>query len=198
MKKLILAFALIALFLGAKAQSNDFITLRTGKIFECKITSIDTTNKTLTCSNLEGESIGIVPFSKIIRYNIDGVNYPISDDNVSLAFDSRILTNKYKTGGDLIKFANQAQTGIGLMLVGTLISTSAFLINTNKDTQEEVDKAQSNQNIMIYTGLAVSTVGFIVHLASFKNARNAGKLMQLSDEVSLNVTDYGVGLVKNF
>jgi len=115
MKNLLLSCALIALFIGAKAQTKDVITLKTGKVVDCNITVIDTANQSLTCTNDKGDLIGVVPFSKIESYNVNGENYYLDQEikYSDLATSSRGVFSSYvASDGAVYKIGDRIKIGV--------------------------------------------------------------------------------------
>jgi hypothetical protein len=88
----------------------------------------------------------------------------------------RMADSLHDAGQNLVRFSNQAQLGIGLMIVGPLISMAS-----TKTSLKQV------QNIYIGTGAVVATAGLITWVLSYNKTRRAGQTL-------LNINPDGLGI----
>jgi hypothetical protein len=207
MKKLFLFLAVGLLCVsGLFAQkANDFFIYKSGHIVNCIILEVDSVENNLKYKLRKSSSIRFEPLDKILAFYIDKSeakdgfninNQGQNEDKLALG-DIKLVDNQEidLAGYQLLRFADNAQTGTSLMLVGTLMSVGSLIL---KDEFEilgvKIKSTENSRHTIAGIGLVVSTVGAIVQLVGYSNARNAGKLMQLNDRVSLNTTQDGIGL----
>ena len=198
MKKIFLVL-MIALSAEFASAQMDVINLRDGTVIKCKIVSVDTVSKSITYMDKYLVKKTTIELSKVGSYELDGeVNKGMPQKTPVVAekkTDVEIdLTNSStgKAGLHLMKFADQAQTGILLTMAGSLVSILPYtMTNDNPEDYKKFEKKQRNVAII---GVGISLVGFVVYLTSFSQARKAGEIMRISDSFSFNVTDSGVGL----
>ncbi len=198
MKKIFLVL-MIALSAEFASAQMDVINLRDGTVIKCKIVSVDTVSKSITYMDKYLVKKTTIELSKVGSYELDGeVNKGMPQKTPVVAekkTDVEIdLTNSStgKAGLHLMKFADQAQTGILLTMAGSLVSILPYtMTNDNPEDYKKFEKKQRNVAII---GVGISLVGFVVYLTSFSHARKAGEIMRISDGFSFNITDSGVGL----
>lgn len=202
MKK-ILIFLTYSFFIGScvfaqntNSTFKDSINLKSGELIYCKIDKVDSTTNTITFHNNKVNAYQEVAFIDIISFTkIQPESGVVVSESVIPIGSVTQLNQQYvnrsvnNTAGDqLIKFANQAQTGIVLMLFGSIITTGSFFIEPKDDGKNTAG------NTVAVLGMGLSLTGYIIHTVSYSRARNAGELMKLSNSVSLNSTQEGVGL----
>lgn len=201
MKKLVLVLVVV-LFAGFASAQKDVINLKDGTVIKCKIVSVDTLSKSISYLSKDLNEKFSIELSKVGSYEMDGeINKgmpvkekpapvaPLTEDQLYSQPDAR---NK-AAGLNFIKFADQAQTGIFMMMVGTAISTLPWILSS--DDTSDASATENKQKTVAYIGMGVSLIGFIVHISSFSKARKAGEIMQINENLSVNVTDCGLGLV---
>jgi hypothetical protein len=191
MKKLFIILVSVMLIsnITFAQKAKDIINLKTGESIKCIIQKVDTVDYSLTYIDAVLNVQKVISLDYVGSYSIDGVinaGLPIVKSKVIIPISASPITQKKinnDAGAQLVKFANQAQTGIVMMIAGSII-TSASMLTDNSETQK----------VLVYSGLAVSTVGLIINMASYANARKAGKIMQLSQDLSMHATQDGIGL----
>lgn len=207
MKKLFLFLAVGLLCVsGLFAQkANDFFIYKSGQVVNCIILDIDSVDNSIKYKLNNQSSIKFESLDKILtvqNYKSEANDGSIKDtqaqtENTPFEGELRLNANQMLdlAGYQLTKFAKKAQTGNSLMLMGTIISVCPLLIKDSYGSTGIVSKSRDDLRLTFAgIGIAVSTIGVIVQYISFSHARNAGKLMQLNDKVSLNATQDGIGL----
>ncbi len=176
------------------AQSKDnFIYLRTGEQIRCSFIELDSINNQLNFKAARSNVLRSVAMSEVGSYIINGVvNAGIKSivlpPSKAPAFKP-LSASCSEAGQQLIKFADNAQAGIGLLIAGSIITLSSALV-VKSDYSTNLSGAEKDQKIsrtLLATGSAVSALGFIIHLSSYSNARKAGQIL-------LNSTQDGVGV----
>jgi hypothetical protein len=207
MKKLVFFLAVSLLFVsGLFAQkANDFIIYKSGRIVKCKILNVDSVDNNIKYQLSKSSPIRKVSMDKILAFHIykseanDGSNKinQGQTENTPNVGEIRLTDNQELdlAGCQLTKIANLEQTGTSLVIMGAVISVGSLLMN-GKYGMSEVEKKSKENLRLTFTGigLAVSAIGIIVQVVGYSNARNAGKLLQLNDRVSLNATQDGIGI----
>lgn len=185
--------ALLSLASYAQNVDRDRINLKTGKTIKCTISAIDSVSMNLLYSVM-----GVpdkVYIKEIASYTWNGkvnAGLPKRVNEVNAITNDQPFHNDVSAGPLLMKFASQAQTGIVIMIVGTAVTNSAWLL---KADASDPDKHLRNQKTLVYAGLGITAAGLIVHLVSYSQARKAGELLKIKDNLAVGIGDNGLGLV---
>jgi len=187
---IICLMALLSVSALSQTTNDDRINLKSGKVIKCNIISIDSVQMSINYY-VSGQRSS-VPLSQVASYSWDGVinaKYPssVKTEQSKPEYITSPIEDKNSAGQQLIKFANNAQTGLTLEIIGSVV-TSASILSNNAKTQK----------IMIASGITLSTIGFIVHIASYSKARKAGELLQIKENMALKISDTGLGLALTF
>lgn len=86
-------------------------------------------------------------------------------------------TSYYQAGNQMIMFANTAQAGIILTVLGSGVIAASALPNV------------AEPNILIAGGAIIFGIGLVTHIVSFVNIRKAGKILQ-----RIEPTTSGIGI----
>lgn len=208
MKRMLFVVIIAMLSSHAMAQIlNNRINLKTGEVIKCSVIIIDTLNQSLNYTVSKTGMHGVVAIKDVGSYYLNGRLNPYTpgkektekekfeEIKQAIVTNPSISNDQFNaTGRQLIKFADNAQLGMGLVLVGSCISTVPWFLKYDGKTEEDLEKYNNKQMTIAGIGLGVSTIGMIVFIVSFNNARNAGEIMTLSDKLSLNVNGDGVGM----
>lgn len=210
MKRIIFVFIIALLSSQAMAQIlNNRINLKTGEIIKCSVITIDTLNQSLNYTVTKTGIHGVVLITDVGSYYINGRLNPYipgkeNNPNEEMeAMKQAIITNTTisddqlnASGRQLVKFADNAQLGMAFILAGSIVTTLPWFIKQPDEnaSPDDIETFNNKQMVISAIGLGVSTLGMIVFITSFNNARNAGEIMTLSDKLSLNVNGNGIGM----
>lgn len=199
MKKFCLMLLIILFDFIAAFGQDDSISLKTGtNINHCHIVGIDTVNLVLVYQEYGSGIEKKVPFGDLASYSWGGIiNAGIPRITVTMPKNGDYSEIIYEggPGTELVSFADNAQTGLGIMVAGTLISSSSVFIKYAGTNADLIKKRDNIKNTLIVVGAATSLVGYIVFIFSFNNARNAGNLLKENSKAKISMTENGVGLV---
>ena len=192
MNKLIMIFFFVITSLGAYSQvTKDVINLKDGKTIKCTITAIDTLSRTISYRTLE--SVLAIPLNKVASYTWNGIVNAGLPTKKAVSLPIEILpqeqSNVQDAGSMIVKFSDQAQTGLGLMIAGNVISITSVFIKNESDLAKETN----TRNLINAVGVGVSLVGTIVFISSFNQSRKAGQLLKIKDNIALGIGDNGIG-----
>lgn len=203
MRNLLSTIFLILLASFSFAQ-KDVIHLKDGTKIKCRIAEIDTSAKVIVYYAIGDSLKSTLPSSEVEYYQKRGffdektkTSYNKLKDNFNVTDDiyfseTETVTRLSTPGSHLAYFADNAQVGLGLMMAGTIITAVPWLITNNNP--DNADNFATKQKTIAMVGAGISLVGFIVHFSSYSHARKAGKLMDITPELSLNLTDTGLGI----
>lgn len=184
--------ALLSTATFAQTVEKDRINLKTGRTIKCTISNIDTVSMNILYSVMGQQDK--VSIKEIASYTWNGevnAGLPKKINNKVYAVNSdQPKQGNVNTGPLFIKFANQSQTGLGLMIAGNVISISSIFIKNEKDRIKETNM----RNVVNAIGIGVSLTGTIVFIASFSNMRKAGEIVKIKDNLALGVCGDGIGI----
>lgn len=201
MKKLLLLIpVLLTGFLVYGQDSENRINLKSGEVLKCSSITYDSINQSLNYVLKKGYLAGNVGLDKVGSYVVNGVTNAFSGQTNTVIV-KKTMINGVEVKDDspqieansLVMFANNAQTGIGIMLAGTLISASPWFIKYPA-ANGDFEKYQNTQKTLAIVGTSVSLVGLIVFISSFDKARDAGYEIPITKNVNLSMTGNGLGV----
>lgn len=200
MKHLFICLLLLA-GLSLAAQTNyDEIRLRNGEIIKCNISEVNLDTYTIFYSNLKTGGESAVSLNEVGSYVWDGeinkgLPKPVLMKKQSVLDEPDIYAgdhNLHEAGVQLTKFADLAQAGIVSSLVGSAFVAASFTIFS--EDQLDPDKFKQERKLTSIGGYVLIGAGFIMHAASYSNARKAGEKLKLSRNIALNSNTDGIGL----
>ena len=97
-------------------------------------------------------------------------------------------------GQERVRSANTAKIGYALLFVGSISLILPTVMNEGGNTATNI---ANRRKVFTTVGVIASAAGLVAIFTSVVQTRRAGKLVQVSDNLSLNQTRDGVGLVLN-
>ncbi len=181
MKRYVIVLMLSLGCIAAMGQYNDHIILKSGEIIECKIAQVKP--KTI----LYFERVGDIELNSIIKTRfVDKIIFGEIDKKGVF----QIQSIKFSPGDELIKAKGFLFAGLGLSIAGSLIIVSGATL----ESPEEI-------LTFTYIGVSLGVIGWFFHFIGYSHIGNAGILLNRqykSNNLSIQGTNYGIGLVYNF
>ena len=181
MKRYVIVLMLSLGCIAAMGQYNDLIILKSGDTIECKIAQVKL--KTI----FYFERVEDIELNSIIKTHfVEKVIFGEIDKKGVL----QVQSIEFSPGDKLIKAKKFLFAGLGLSIVGSGIIVLAATF-------------ESPGEILTFTyiGVGLGIMGLVFHFIGYNHIGNAGILLNRqykSNNLSIQGTNYGIGLVYNF
>ena len=185
---------IVSLFVGfishCLAQiENDRIVFKNGDIVNCKISDVDTSAYTIYYTQIKSSILKVASLNTIESYTWGGIS------SSGLLENNQIMDREATTPGThFIEFSNQAQSGLAFMFAGVALTTVPWFLQPKPDASvDDMKKSMTRNKLIAVGGVCVYSIGIIIFASSFSETRKAGRLMHVTENMSLGINDNGIG-----